>query len=97
MVDKWDNRAAVTIPTRIKRGLIVHHCALNKRDPNRSRGLPVSAGYLAHEILILRRDQTGVRIGRTSSTALKEHMGDVEILARSIIEKGPQEAWEAAD
>ena len=55
MVDKWDNRAAVTIPTRIKRGLIVHHCALNKRDPNRSRGLPVSAGYLARETLILRR------------------------------------------
>jgi len=24
--------------------LIVHHCALNKRDPNQSRGLPVSAG-----------------------------------------------------
>ena len=29
--------------------LIVHHCALNKRDPNRSRGLPVGAGYLAAE------------------------------------------------
>ena len=34
--------------------LIVHHCALNKRDPNQSRGLPVSAGYLAPETLILR-------------------------------------------
>ena len=38
-----------------------------------------------------------MRIGRASSTALKQYMGDVEILARSIVEKGPQEAWEAAD
>ena len=38
-----------------------------------------------------------MRIGRASSTALKQHLGDVEILARSIIEKGPQEAREAAD
>jgi hypothetical protein len=29
-----------------------------------------------------------VRIDRASSAALKEHMGDVEILARSIIKKG---------